>query len=613
MLSRPEMRHATAVAGPLRRPMSGRLMFIIAVALVMASLAIAAATRAYTYRYLVGDAAQRGLATLNFHAEAFEGSLDKYRILPALMARRADVRAIIHGEALSEPDASTADGGLRTPSRDLLGEHAALTGAHAIAVSGANGRIFASSLRGFSGLAVSADISQQVHFAVAAEGRLGRQTIVTPAGRRLYLFSSAIRTGEVLLGVVTVAVDLERLEQPWTLTRDIVLAYEPDGLIVLSNREELRLQSLARAAKAAGSGPALIIEGAGQGQVVRISNADLSGRFVMSVREVPALDWAMIDLANAAPISQRATTIGGLAGMAGLLLSGGVLAVLQRRRNLARKLRDDRATALRLERLVRDRTADLQRARDELIQATKLAALGQMSASIAHEFNQPLAAILSNADNAATLMERGEPAKANESLSRIRGLVERLGATSRALKTFARKPRTKLRPVSLKAAAEAALMVLQPRRRETGVDVRFVQDSDDAIVLAGAVRMEQVIVNLVANAIDAAMLQHPDGGGLVEISIFDDGRNGTLSVRDNGLGIAVSPKETVFDPFVTTKDSGDGLGLGLSITYNIVKDFSGTIDVENMPGGGASFTVVLPLAGSENASREPGKADVERV
>ena len=499
------------------------------------------------------------------------------------------------------------------PVRDLLSEHAALTGAYAIAVSGAGGRIFASSQRETSILAVGADISRQDHFKVAAEGRLGRQTVVTPAGRRLYLFSSAMRTFETLLGVVTVAVDLERLEQPWTLTRDTVLAHEPDGLIVLSNRDDLRLRSLAMNADTADDEKLLIPTSIGQGHVIRIDDADLSGRFVMSLREVPTLDWTMVDFADVAPISRRASTFGGLAGMAGLLVSAGILAMLQRRRGLARKLRDDRATSLRLERLVRDRTADLRQARDELIQATKLAALGQMSASIAHEFNQPLAAILSNADNAATLMARGEPDKAVENISRIRGLVERLGAISRALKTFARKPKTKLRPISLKAAAEAALLVLQPRRRETGVDVRFEETSADAVVMAGAVRMEQVIVNLVSNAIDAAMLQHPGGGGEVEIAIVESGEHGSLRVRDNGGGIAVSPKEAVFDPFVTTKDGGEGLGLGLSITYNIVKDFAGTIEVESTLGAGASFTVVVPLATNAGMPDEPGMVEKERV
>ena len=580
----------------LPRPMSRRRLRLAAAGFLVLAAAIAYGVRAYTLDYLARDAASRGIATLNFHAEAFEGALDKYRILPAMLARRVDLRAMIRGAALFErAESGSAD--MRQASRDLLGEHAALTGALAIMVSTSDGRVFASSLDDRPELAVGARLAGQAHFVTALDGRLGRQIIVLPDGRRLYLFSTQVRADE-LVGVVTVAVDMERLERPWALTRDTILAYEPDGLIVLSNREELRLRSLAASVPPTGSeaGP-LVIEGGGQGRVVRIDDPALTGRYVMSLRAVPVLEWTMMALGDAAPVARRATLASALAASASLLVSGIVLSVLQRRRNLAQKLRDDRAVSLRLERLVRDRTRDLRQARNELIQATKLAALGQMSAAIAHEFNQPLAAIVSNADNAQTLIARGDDASAIENITRIRKLVDRLGSISRALKTFARKPRSHLQPVSLKAVCEAAMAVLQPKRRESGVDVTLSDDGGDVMVMAGAVRMEQVIVNLVANAIDAARARHRDGGGRVDIRLWREDGAGVVSVRDNGGGIAVSPKDAVFDPFVTTKEGGEGLGLGLSITYNIVKDFSGTIVADSALGEGAVFTVRLPMAG----------------
>lgn len=587
----------------LIRPMSRTRFALVALVLIIAALLAGLLTRAYVQRYLVEDAAARGASTLDFHAQAFAGALDKYRILPALLARRSDVRAMIRGAAMSEMIGSGSTGGA-SPSGALLSEHAALTGAYALVVSDADGRVIASSLDDRASFAANGNLAGQRHFDVARDGRLGRQTIVAANNRRLYLFSSAVRSGNALLGVVSVAVDLERLEQPWTLTRDIVFAYQADGLIVLSNQPALRLRKRIYGPHNDGDdAQALFIDEAGPGPLVRVGHAGLEGRYVMSQLPVTILGWTMMDLADAGPITRRASVAGGLAGMACLLLAAMVMAVLQRRRNLAQKLRDDRASSLRLERLVRDRTRDLGRARDELLQATKLAALGQMSAAIAHEFNQPLAAIVSNADNAETLIRRGHADKAVDNLERVRGLVDRLGTISRALKTFARKPRSQLRAVSMNAAVDAALMVLQPRQREAGIAVGVEMRNEHVMVLAGAVRLEQVIVNLVANAIDAVLERHPGGGGDVRVSVSCDETCGEISVRDNGPGISVSPKEAVFDPFVTTKEGGDGLGLGLSITYNIVKDFNATIGLDSTLGGGTTFRVRVPLATNGTADR----------
>lgn len=251
MLKTPDQSPAEPVHERLRRPM-GRARWRAAVlALALGVCAIAAATGALTYRYLVEDAAQRGMAALNFHAEAFQGALDKYRILPALMAQRTLVRGIITAAGLAEPTPAPA----QSLSGDLLGAHAALTGAAAIAVSDIGGRIVASSVDDLPQLGVGANISARSHFTVAIEGRLGRETVVTHGGRRLYIFSSAVRDRDTVIGAVSVAVDLEKLEQPWALTRDMIVAFERDGVIVLSNRESLRLRRLSDGADGASDTP----------------------------------------------------------------------------------------------------------------------------------------------------------------------------------------------------------------------------------------------------------------------------------------------------------------------------------------------------------------------
>ncbi len=590
------------------KPLSPRRFRLIAAGLLAVCLLVALATWAYTKDYLIGDATERSMAVLDFHAESAEGALDKYRVLPALIARRADVRAMFLRADASDPDGAVTQVWWARASGELLAAQAALTGAHAISFSTAEGNVFATSRPELRGLSVGAVIADEPHFKAALGGRLGRQTMVTADDTRLYVFSAPVRSRGDVAGVISVAVDLERIERPWTFVADTLLAHDAEGLVVMSNRVGLRLRSLAEgpAQRHRPDAPVLRIA-AGPDGPAEIDDEELSGRYILVRHAMPIFDWTMIDLVELAPLHRRAELAAGFAGAAAALIAIAMMALLQRRRAIAAKLRNERANALRLERRVEARTRDLRQARNELLQATKLAALGQMSASLAHEYNQPLAAMLSNADNAETLIRRGTPEQALDNLDRLRGLVDRLGETSRALKTFARKPGTKLRPVDLRAAADASMSVLQPKRRAAGVEVRV--RGNGVTALAGSVRMEQVLVNLIGNAIDAARERHADGGGEVAVDVGEENGQAVITVVDNGAGVALSPKEAVFDPFVTTKAHGEGLGLGLSIAYNIVKDFAGDIAVDSTMGGGAVFRVRLPLANGEETDDADNDAD----
>lgn len=244
-----------------------------------------------------------------------------------------------------------------------------------------------------------------------------------------------------------------------------------------------------------------------------------------------------------------------------------------------------------------DELADLARAltlfrqtRDELVQSAKLAALGQMAAGIGHELNQPLAAIRAHIHSGSTLIARGKSEQALNNFEKIRALTGRMADQISHIRRFARRPDAKLYPVDLAAVVHEALSLLEHRFEEEGVTLKLSLSPDVPRVMAEPVRLEQVVVNLVANALDA-VADRPERVVRVTTALSDEGA--ILTIADTGTGIAAADRDAVFDPFFTTKPVGTGLGLGLSISYNIIKDFGANIAVLETGPGGTSFVVSL--------------------
>jgi two-component system C4-dicarboxylate transport sensor histidine kinase DctB len=233
----------------------------------------------------------------------------------------------------------------------------------------------------------------------------------------------------------------------------------------------------------------------------------------------------------------------------------------------------------------------LRQTQADLVQAGKLAALGQMSAALSHEFNQPLAAVKSYAENARTFLERGRLDEVASNITHISKMADRMAKISQHLRNFARRPQDQLRPISLHGVISDALALMQPRLSRDDAKVVIVpSDVEDIWVTAGQVRLQQVLVNLISNALDAMQdCTHPQ----MDLSVAHTDGMVCVSLRDYGPGIDDAVRDQIFDPFVTTKAPGHGLGLGLSISYNIVHDFGGTLTATNHPMGGAIFTVTL--------------------
>ncbi len=275
-----------------------------------------------------------------------------------------------------------------------------------------------------------------------------------------------------------------------------------------------------------------------------------------------------------------------------------------------------------LERRVRHRTADLvqsnrrlqeeiqerkraeevlRQAQDELVQAAKLATIGQMSAGVTHELNQPLAAIRSYADNARVLLARQRVEDVSSNLGFILELTDRMAEITATLKSFARKSSGKAEPVSLVAVVDHALAVVTSHTKMDGYRIHRSDTGVDVKVMCDSIRLEQVILNLIKNALDAMA-----GASRREIFLEIRYENdfGVLSVRDTGKGIDDDKINSIFDPFFTTKDVGEGLGLGLSISNGIVRGYHGNLRAANHPEGGCVFTVELPAAPHQEEAME---------
>lgn len=240
---------------------------------------------------------------------------------------------------------------------------------------------------------------------------------------------------------------------------------------------------------------------------------------------------------------------------------------------------------------LRDEVQQHQQTQNELIQTAKLAVLGQLAAGINHELNQPLTAIRAYADNAQAFLEMGRADTAQTNLKEIGGLTERMAKIIHPLKEFSRNSSGQPEPVCLQSLRDGAMSILYGRLERDGAEIHWPSNLAQEYVLGDMVRLEQVLVNLISNALQAmeALDKKP-----IDISLKQQDDKLQLIVRDHGPGISTAELGRVFEPFYTTKASGQGLGLGLSISFRIIESLNGCLSVTNHPEGGAQFVIELP-------------------
>ena len=241
---------------------------------------------------------------------------------------------------------------------------------------------------------------------------------------------------------------------------------------------------------------------------------------------------------------------------------------------------------------LREEVKERERVQSELVQAGKLAALGQLSAGIAHELNQPLSAIRYYLHNAEKLLELDEIDLHTKNLEKMKELVERMASMINHLKNFARQQQELLGPINVVPVIDRALEMYSGKIEKNNIRVKRADAATMLEAYGEETGLEQVFLNIIGNAIDV-LLDNPENNRELTITAGEKNDEITIAIMDNGAGLTGQVPEVVFDPFYTTKEVGQGLGLGLSISYNLIKSFGGTISALNRQTGGAVFTVTL--------------------
>jgi two-component system C4-dicarboxylate transport sensor histidine kinase DctB len=414
------------------------------------------------------------------------------------------------------------------------------------------------------------------------------------------------------LGVIVVKVQFDDLEAQWRRSGDGAFVTDERGVVLITSQPRWRFTTT-RALSAKDQAALASAEQLGIGAPLPRFPVVASASLIAAEFPAGKAGWAVHVLLDARKELATARWSGvAIGGLGGALLSLVVIAAfaararqrtMAARREAARaeleaqvnlRTRELKETNDRLLQEVDERAraeANLHKLQDELVQANKLAVLGQISAGVAHEINQPVAAIRSYVDNARAFLERSEVSRATSNLNAIVSLTDRIGAITQELRTFSRKSSGTPHPVRLDDAVGGALLLMRPRFRARGVKQSRTGESGALRVIAERARLEQVLVNLLQNAVEAL-----EGIRDPRITIDVRSANGevAIDISDNGPGVAAQTLEALFTPFATSKPNG--LGLGLVISRDIVAEFGGRLEHVKRALPGASFVLTLRRA-----------------
>ncbi|TAU84691.1 sensor histidine kinase [Rhizobium leguminosarum] len=548
--------------------------------------------------------------------------LEKYRALPFVLSQDTVIAA-----ALAGSDVGTFD-----QLNQKLEMLAAGTRAAVIYVIDKDGMAVSASNWREPTSFVGNDYRFREYFQGAVErGQAEHFALGTVSKKPGLYISQRISGSNGLLGVVVVKVEFDDVEADWNASGTPSYVIDERGIVLITSLPSWRFMTIGRIAEDRltaireslqfGAAPLQplpldMVRNLGEGlDVVEIVMPGDAGktRFLDVATSVPATGWHLQHLVALGPSVDAGIREARMLALLILLpLLAAAAFLLRRRHVITQRISREQQAREELERRVTERTLDLSQARDrlqaeiighksteqklqavqqDLVQANRLAILGQVAAGVAHEINQPVATIRAYADNARTFLDRGQTAPAGENLESIAALTERIGSITEELKTFARKGRGSAEPTGLKDVIEGAVILLRSRfagRMDT-LDIDL--PPAELQVMGNRIRLEQVLINLLQNALEAVAPKA--GEGRVEITTSTDAGMVTVTVADNGPGIPTDIRKGLFTPFNTSKESG--LGLGLVISKDIVGDYGGRMEVAS-DSDGTRFIVQLRKA-----------------
>jgi C4-dicarboxylate-specific signal transduction histidine kinase len=583
---------------------------------------------------------------LELFSSAMEGMLNRLETVPATIQLNEDVLGLL---TTPQPNARTQ------PVNAYLAKLNAQLGSMAVYVMNTRGTVVATSNYREAGSFMGEELSFRPYFLKALAGEVGRHFAIGNTSRQPgYYLANPIRQEGQIVGVAVIKISLQPIQHLWTMLGTpafivdehevIILASEPDWLYQrlsetpIEKRVELQIAQLYSESRLRlfALGPQL----QSPGEVIRRDGlilpgqplGDRLGRTLMAQpKELPKMGWRLWTLHDIDPVRRQAVMVAMLSAVAVGFVCLLWLVIQQRQRLLRQKLAAKRmlekanseleskvarrtsalaATNERLKKEIAERIQaemTLREAQDELIQAAKLAAVGQMSTSITHELSQPLGAIRTLAGNSSAFLNRGDLGTVRSNLSLITRLSEQMGEIVQSLKGFARKAPSTLTHTDLGQAVNNALLLFVARIRDEQVEVHN-ECADLAIEVWGeGNRLEQVIVNLIGNALDA-MHEQPVRQLHLHTAVTESGRI-QLLIDDTGPGLPAHGMDRLFEPFFTTKPRGEGLGLGLSISRDIVRTFQGELSAQERPEGGARFIIELCDRAPQEAADMPPLSD----
>ncbi|MGF6758576.1 sensor histidine kinase [Paraburkholderia sp. GAS42] len=611
---------------------------LILVALAAGLIAACGLTWTITWQHGIDTLRRSAAVRVDRTTGTLKSTLDRYESLPYLLAGHPFVQEVLDTPAPVPALVERANRYLED-----LNQRARATATYIVRADGIC--IAASNWRGGADSFVGAEYLFRPYFVDAMKGGVGRFFGIgtTSHDPGYYISQPVLRDGRIV-GVAVVKLSLEWLQgadasEPLVVTDDhgviflsSVPAWKYHTVRPLSGAVADTIWQTRQYAQQPIAPLPVTIERTLEGgaQIVRVGGGRGAQRFLATRRAIGEPDWHLITMAPIDPVNADARNASIVTGLCyvSLCLFG---FYWRMRRARVREVMRSRALLQKayaeLNQRVAERTADLSQANEqlqkevaertraeqelraaheELIQTSKLAALGQMAAGITHELNQPLAALRSFSDNTRVLLERGDQVSARENLEAIASLTERMGKITNQLKLFVGRARPRSARAPIARALRNVLTLLQKRLQDVTVQLsltdtdsgrtgRFDVAGEYPALVANCddLRLEQVLINLLANALDVvAGLPSPQ----IAIDIEVSEAVLLITVHDNGPGIPDDVLPHLFEPFFTTKEMGQGLGLGLAISSSIARDCGGSLVARNAPEGGAMFVLTLRRA-----------------
>ena len=556
----------------------------------------------WAYYDAVDTQVDTGQARVTLYIRSLRAALSRYAYLPFVLSRSNEVRDLLSG------------GGSVDGTNYYLESLNLEAGSEALYVMDDEGDTLAASNWRDPLTYAGQNYGFRPYFLSARAGHRGWYFgIGATTGHPGYFMSYPVVMEDNFAGAVVVKVDLAPLQDDWHEGGETVLVSDINGVVFLSSRNDWRYRTLAPlnesqvdhilATKQYGNQDLSLLPltpfqelGVGQ-QIVRLGRKN----YLILSREVAERGWHIHQLLPLAAAEERRRSVLVIGTVLSLLFLATGMYFRERRQKQRSRIKVQEAEAMRevnvrLQAEIDERVKTEKVLRDtqnELVQTGKLAALGHMAAGIVHELNQPISAIRTHAASCRLLLDREQPEKARETMASIARITDHMASITSQLKSFAHKSPKLKEKVCLQDCFEDVALVVQPLLNEHNIKIDKQCAEQPLIIYAERGKIKQVLVNLITNAVDA-MRGRDDK--LLVVAMRAEDQNAIISVRDSGPGIGRDVMDEIFTPFVTTKDVGEGLGLGLSITYRIISDLGGTIRANNPSSGGACMRVTIPMA-----------------